>query len=114
MKPKSYTGVFMVEKPLQGKDRYLAQFDFQEGNRNLHLRFVSDTIEGLVEDMHEDLNHATRQLSLGQKTITIESLEGKMRVHGISSAYTLRPLDAYETRQLLSELKKAGVKTRKR
>lgn len=80
----------------------------------MHLRFVSNTIDGLVEDMHDDLKHATQQLSRGQKAIAISSIEGEMRVCSLAGFYTLRPLDTYETGQLLSELKKAGVKTRNR
>lgn len=111
---KNYEGLFLVKQYFQGIKKYIAEFDFEERNRNMRLRFASSTIEDLVEDMHDNLKHMTQQLSRGQKAITIGSIEGKMTVCSLQGFYTLRPLSTYETGQLLSELKKAGVKTRKR
>lgn len=112
---KSYTGLFLVEETGQTR-RYIAQFDFEEKNRETHLRFVSSTLDGLVEEMHDELKQATQQLSKGQKAIIVaKGIEGKISICNPAGGYSvIRPMNYLETGCLLSELKRIGVKTRKR
>ena len=108
-----YRGLFLVEER-QDEKKYIAEFDFEEKYHEEHVRFVSSTIDGLVENMHEELTHLTQKSIKGQKAITIGGIEGKMKVLTPEGYTTLRPMSYHEREHLIAELNRLGVKTRKR